>query len=518
MSQSEQQVLQNEILAGRSFLEHEHAAEVQRLRRLLVLAVVFWPLFGLLDWMVVTFIQPGRLWVYWALRVVGTIPFASLLVRLHKSPPPSPRVLMFWDMFAYTAAAALIGLMCVEYEGITSPYTAGVILVLMGRGSVMALHWKRALIRLGAIVVAHPAALLSSAIWSGQVRAQLTDSRSVVLLLEYLFFVFAAWIIVVFASHISWILRREVFEARSHIGRYRLKRCIARGGMGEVWEAYDTVLKRSAALKLLAAPRCKPEDIARFQREVRATSELSHPNTVRVFDYGVTQDGHWYYTMELLQGQSLRELVDHEGPLSSGRVASIALQTAHALSEAHQRGIIHRDVKPDNIFVTPLSGADHVKLLDFGIARLTASESYATATRGNWTGGTPMFMSPEVIRGDPAQPSSDVYSLGATIYYALTTKPPFVRDSFAQILTAHLHAPVAPLTEHPECAAIPATLERIVMRCLEKQPGDRFSSARELADALAGVDRRAQAAERGSERPRGSAPKPGGTLTFVENE
>jgi serine/threonine-protein kinase len=219
----------------------------------------------------------------------------------------------------------------------------------------------------------------------------------------------------------------------------------------------------------------------RLEREVRALAELTHPNTVRVFDYGATDDGLWYYAMELLHGKNLRELVALEGPLSGERLSSIARQVLRALGEAHGKGIIHRDIKPENVFVAELGGeVDVVKLLDFGIAR-TSGDTQLTNT--GFVAGTPAYMAPETIMGRPADVRSDIYSFGATLHYALTGHLPFPDEDVMALFAAHLNRPLSPLTSLGE-TPIPAALERVVHRCLEKDPSRRYSSTRELLDAL----------------------------------
>jgi eukaryotic-like serine/threonine-protein kinase len=223
------------------------------------------------------------------------------------------------------------------------------------------------------------------------------------------------------------LLRRQVAEARQ-LGQYRLRRRIGSGGMGEVYLAEHQLLKRPCALKLIRPGAvADPNALERFEREVQITATLSHPNTVEVFDYGRTEDGTYYYVMEYLPGLSLAELVERHGPLPPARAVYLLRQVCSALREAHAGGLIHRDVKPSNIFAARRGGMDDVaKLLDFGLVRPVAKPRAAHLSGEGQILGTPLFMSPEqATGGGDADERSDIYSLGAVAYYLLTGRPPF---------------------------------------------------------------------------------------------
>jgi serine/threonine-protein kinase len=298
-------------------------------------------------------------------------------------------------------------------------------------------------------------------------------------------FLFGAAAITLAGGHAVWTLRRQLYEARS-LGRYRLKRRIGRGGMGEVWVAHHRTLRREVAVKILRPDREMDRTaVLRFEREVQATAELNHPNTVRVFDFGVTEDGLCYYAMELLQGEDLGAILKRKGRIPHDRAVALVAQACRALAEAHARGIVHRDIKPENIFVTSLPGErDLVKVLDFGLAKVAvAREKDKGLTGDGWAVGTPSYMSPEILRGEAADPRADVYALGCLLYHLLCGTPPFEYPDVGDILRAHLNKsakrPSARLRR-----ALPEDLERVVMRCLRKDPGQRFASAKELARAL----------------------------------
>jgi serine/threonine protein kinase len=279
-------------------------------------------------------------------------------------------------------------------------------------------------------------------------------------------------------------LRRQVMEARQ-LGQYRLGRRLGTGGMGEVYLAEHELLKRPCALKLIRPDSvANPKALARFEREVRLTATLSHPNTVEIYDYGRTEDGTYYYVMEYLQGLSLEELVERHGPLPPGRAVYLLRQVCQALREAHRAGLVHRDIKPSNIFASRRGGMDDVaKLFDFGLVLpLATTDAPRTSGEGRIF-GTPMFMSPEQATGNrELDGRSDIYSLGAVAYYLMTGRPPFDGEDGIALLIAHARDPVVPPSQIR--AGIPDDLERVVLRCLAKDAAERFPDAESLERAL----------------------------------
>ncbi len=284
-------------------------------------------------------------------------------------------------------------------------------------------------------------------------------------------------------------LRSEAFEARQ-LGQYRLTRLIGSGGMGEVYLAEHQLMKRPCAIKVIRPNKATdPQALLRFEREVRATAKLSHWNTVEIFDYGRTDDGTFYYVMEYLPGLSIAELVDRHGPLSPERSVFLLEQTCDALTEAHAMGLIHRDIKPGNIFAAQRGGhSDVAKLLDFGLAKRVAStaDTIQLTQEGSVT-GSPLYMSPEQATGD-AEPDarSDIYALGVVAYFMLTGKPPFPGDNPIKVMVAHATQQPKPLSQVDP--TIPADLEEVVMRCLAKDPNDRYQDAGALATALSSLE------------------------------
>jgi serine/threonine-protein kinase len=278
-------------------------------------------------------------------------------------------------------------------------------------------------------------------------------------------------------------LRRQVAEARQ-LGQYRLGQRIGVGGMGEVYLAEHQLLKRPCALKLIRPDSmADPISLERFEREVRLTATLSHPNTVEVYDYGRTEDGTYYYVMEYLPGLNLAELVERHGPLPPGRAVYLLRQVCGALREAHAAGLVHRDIKPSNILVSRLGRVDDVaKLLDFGLVLPSVGTGAPQLSGEGQVLGTPLFMSPEQAQGGGGLDGrSDIYALGAVAYYLLTGRPPFDEEDGIRLLIAHARDPVVPPSVRGN---VPEDLERVVMRCLAKDPADRFADIEGLDRAL----------------------------------
>jgi len=296
----------------------------------------------------------------------------------------------------------------------------------------------------------------------------------------------------IYGAHILNGLRKDLHNARKY-GQYQLGQRLGAGGMGEVYMAEHQLLKRPCALKLIKPSSVSdPIALARFEREVKSSARLSHPNTIAIYDYGHTEDGTFYYVMEYLPGLSLQDLVTQYGPLPPGRLIFLLRQVCAGLAEAHALGIVHRDLKPANLFVALRGGeADIAKVLDFGLVKLTGDPDSPQLTTDLTVSGTPTFMSPEQATGDSAlDPRADVYSLGAIAYFALTGQPPFKGNTAMAVMVAHARDPVAPPSQIK--ADIPADLEAVVLRCLEKKPGDRFQDVKALSKALAACQSRSE--------------------------
>jgi serine/threonine-protein kinase len=296
----------------------------------------------------------------------------------------------------------------------------------------------------------------------------------------------ATIVITTATSRVIYGLQREVRDAR-RLGQYTLGEKLGEGGMGVVYRAQHAMLRRPTAIKLLAPDRIGPDAVARFEREVQLTARLTHPNTIRVFDYGRTADGIFYYAMEYLEGANLADIVAAAGPLPAARVIHILEQTAGALAEAHQIGLIHRDIKPANIFLTEQGGMlDVAKVLDFGLVKeLRPSDGeHANVTRENSVTGTPLYMAPEALTAPATiDGRADLYALGAVGYFLVTGQDVFTGSTTIEIFGKHLHTPPVPPSERLG-RTVPSDLEQWIMTCLEKEPAHRPASARVLQRGL----------------------------------
>jgi tRNA A-37 threonylcarbamoyl transferase component Bud32 len=284
-------------------------------------------------------------------------------------------------------------------------------------------------------------------------------------------------------------LGKRLREAQE-LGSYQLVRLLGKGGMGEVWEARHRLLARGAAIKLVRpevlGARNEAEArvmLRRFEREAQATASLSSPHTIDVFDFGVTEEGTFYYVMELLAGRDLETLVREFGPVPAERTAFLLRQVCHSLADAHARGMVHRDIKPANIYVCRMGlEYDFVKVLDFGLVKLRerSGGTESLLTLDHTTTGTPAYMAPEIVLGDADVDSrADVYALGCVAYYLLTGQLVFEAETPMKMLMQHVHAQPLPPSQRTELP-IPKELDDLVLACLQKNPDLRPQSAQDL--------------------------------------
>jgi eukaryotic-like serine/threonine-protein kinase len=363
------------------------------------------------------------------------------------------------------------------------------------------LSWTTIVILISAMIVhATPRRMLAASlaaasmeplgVWFAHLRGLPVPSplQTIVLLLPNYICAFVA----VVPSHVLQSVGRRL-RAAQELGSYQLIELLGRGGMGEVWRAQHRLLARSAAIKLI-----RPEVLGasgsteskilmkRFEREAQATAALSSPHTIRVFDFGITREGTFYYVMELLAGRDLESMVREFGPVPANRASHLLRQACHSLADAHARGLVHRDIKPANIYVCRMGlEYDFVKVLDFGLvkvnARAGAPETQETMlTASHTTTGTPAFMAPEIILGqNDVDRRADVYAIGCVAYYLLTGQLVFDADTPMKMFLQHVQTPPTPPSQRTELH-IPRDLEDLVMRCLEKDPNRRPQDAERL--------------------------------------
>jgi serine/threonine protein kinase len=271
--------------------------------------------------------------------------------------------------------------------------------------------------------------------------------------------------------------------------RYRILRRIGEGGMGVVYEAEHLLIENRVAIKVLRFElRLRNSVVERFRQEAKSASHIGHPNIVSVSDFGETPDGCFYYVMEMLEGVDLAEILYIERALPPVRAVRLVVQCCRALGAAHSKGIVHRDVKPENIFVMQADGADFVKIVDFGVAKMNDVEMPGKPgrklTKTGMIFGTPEYMAPEHAMGKSLDHRADIYALGVILYETLTGWLPFEGDNFMEVLHKHANQPLLPLREKNPFTRVSPELETAIFRALEKDPNKRFQTMDEMAKAL----------------------------------
>ena len=457
-------------------------AEAQRLvvRRAMRIGIWVWPSFTVLDaWMCFVAYPGAPFGLFLIYRLVVGLAFVTVFRASLRATIPVERLTYAQDL-CFGGAALGIALMAVHLGGIRSPYMHGISIVALVRAAVVPDPWRRSLPSYVRVGLAFPLVMGLGVILSPVARAEWLTAAALTDFASNYIFVVASSFLGMMSAHTVWSAQQQVYRAR-RLGRYRLQAPIGKGGMGEVWLAWDPTLRRNVALKLLRlSPHGGPAAVRRFEREAYATSQLQGPHTVRIFDFGASDDGIYYIAMEYLTGSNLGTLVAEEGPLPVGTAVELMKQACVSLEEAHAAGIIHRDIKPENLMLCQtVDGFRLLKLVDFGIARLREPEQGEPQLTG--TGmltGTPAYMAPELWRGAPADERSDIYALGVTLYFVLSGGPPPQSWFTGEI-------PIDGPASGP--AGIPDALKAVIRRCLAKRPEDRFQSAQQLRRALEGM-------------------------------
>lgn len=336
------------------------------------------------------------------------------------------------------------------------------------------------------------ATMLPLGIWIAHLRGVVTPTLAESLILSIPNYTCA--VIAMLPAKLFMKMSRRINEARE-LGAYELMDQLGEGGMGAVWRARHRLLARDAAIKLVKAEvmgetvSASQAQLRRFEREAQATAALTSQHSIRLFDFGATDDGSFYYVMELLSGRDLESLVREFGALPPERVMYLMRQLCHSLAEAHERGLVHRDVKPANIFLCRMGrDFDFVKVLDFGLVQTRKADPAAAITETLATAqsliGTPAYMAPEVILGrDDVDRRADVYAIGCVAFYLLTGTRVFQDGTPMQALIDHVHtAPVAPSARVQ--GGLPREVDQLVLSCLRKDPDDRPKDAGEVLLAI----------------------------------
>ncbi len=268
-------------------------------------------------------------------------------------------------------------------------------------------------------------------------------------------------------------------------GRYKIESVLGQGGMGMVFRATQTSVQRPVAVKTLnPALAAAPTFFERFRREAEVASRLRHPNVITIYDFGRAPDNTCYYVMELLEGESLKEIVKRDGPMSLRRAVNLLEQSARGLAHAHEQNAVHRDLKPHNIMVQQLDGKDFVKVLDFGLVKALEQEEEEQLTSTGQVLGTPQYMPPEQAGGEVVDQRSDLYSLTGVFYFCLTGTSPYGANTVRKALTAALTQTVPPVNSKRQGAPVPAAVDAFMQKGLAREKEDRFQSAEEFIEAM----------------------------------
>ena len=476
----------------------------QSARRLRILALLYACVFFLSAFFPSLLFRTARAELFSSFTVWGpgaiSIAVALVVAVLSRSPPVPLRLIGYIGLGFQVASS--FGIAAAEFLG---PYVIDVDARWVG------LSWVAVWALLFTIVVPAPprrtviatlASVSAVPIVIGYVIAtspelELSPSRFFFgLVFPYLLVTAMAYV----GSRVIYALGREVTRARE-LGGYRLVERLGTGGMGEVWRAEHYLLARPAAIKLVRQELPDASDTIpkrqlqeRFRREAEATALLRSPHTIELYDFGMSNDGTFYYVMELLDGLDLGRLVEQFGPVPAERAIHMLIQVCHSLGEAHERGLVHRDIKPANVVVCRYGReVDFVKVLDFGMVKSRGDGARAEMqlTRAHAVWGTPAFISPEQVLGNrPLDACTDLYAVGCVAYWLVTGRLVFKGRTAMDTMMHHAHAePVPPSTK--SALEIPSALDHVILACLAKSAEDRPASADALADALGAIKTRA---------------------------
>ena len=433
---------------------------------------------------------------------IAFVIFSALAVLLYRMPNLSLRTLrafevvlfgvmvlhMFRFFYLLTTVETEIPPSVVLYRAALTYFA-----IMVTYGMFIPNTWRRALAAV-CVIGLMPAAL-TFLLWlaDSETRSALSSALSLDLVSDTGLVLFLGAVVSSLSSHIIQNTRENAAKARE-MGMYRLQERIGKGGMGEVWKAEHELLARPAAIKMIRPEVLTSSNgngiksiVPRFKREAQITANLRSPHTVELYDFGITQNGVFYYVMEFLDGLDLESLIDKFGPQPAGRVVYLLRQSTESLAEAHQNGLVHRDIKPSNLYISRMGvQADFLKVLDFGLVK--SSDSFGSVenqlTIEGTTTGTPAFMAPEVGMGKSnIDARSDIYALGCVGYWLLTGSLVFEGETPMEVVVNHVKSEPIPPSRRTELA-VPKKLDDTILACLAKSPDDRPQTVEQLSDML----------------------------------
>ncbi len=459
-------------------VSEERALDQERLRFVLGVGAALWAVLALAYLPIALTIEPHPLSVFFVPHAIGLASIGLALSHV-RTRAPADTSLALALVLGSIVPAAMVAIVSAYFRGIVSPFGHGTLVLLAAFAVGVPMPWRRAAPWAFSIALTWPLGVLVMTRFDPALAAQLDDVRLRADFQETALAQLVAAMLACASQHAQWTTRREVLAQKSRHD-YRILAKLGRGGMGEVFRAHHPGLGRDVALKILSQ-RGDAQLETRFVREVRAMAELTHPGIVRVHDCGVTEDGRLFYTMEVLEGRTLAQLVAARGPLDPARATYLVREAARALATAHALDLVHRDVKPENLFVADVATqTDVLKVLDFGIAKSLAANAGLTAD-GTLV-GSPRYMALEQAMGERVDVRADVYALGAVLHFALTATPPVAEPTVFAVVAAHAAGLlVAPSTIVP---STPPELDAIVLCCLRPSPSERFDDAAALVAAL----------------------------------
>jgi serine/threonine-protein kinase len=445
-----------------------------------------------LNWMPTKMLGPAALWPMPGNLVTGlgvgmSVALAFAAHRLSKQPEKLLQLGLLYEIATACLGAFLLHWIPVDLAQIRISW---ICLIVVAYPAIVPSTPRTTL------VVSFIAATMDPLwLWVAALRGVPIENASAYTVIWYVLPNYISVGLAVLSSHLITGLGRKVNQARE-LGAYRLEEIIGKGGMGEVYRAHHRLLARPSAIKLIrpealgaGAPSENNVMVQRFKREAQAAASLRSPHTISLYDFGVTNDGTFYYVMELLEGADLDTLVRRFGPVPAGRAIFLLRHACHSLGEAHARGMIHRDIKPSNIHTCRLGlNVDFVKVLDFGLVKTNAKAGghETLLTSPEVTTGTPAYMAPEMALGDAIDHRADIYALGCVGYWLLTGRLVFEAETPVKMMLQHIQNAPEPPSRVSELE-IPRELDEILLACLAKSPADRPADTAELSRRLAQI-------------------------------